>query len=54
MNDKKTLESFSDRVTGLATRRPVAVSVIMTVSLVVLRDGISTNARDARATALEL
>ncbi len=36
MNDKKTLESFSDRVTGLATRRPVAVSVIMTVSLVVL------------------
>jgi len=36
MSDKKTLESFSDRITGLATRRPVAVSVMMAASLVVL------------------
>jgi len=36
MENRKTLESFSDRMTGLATRRPTAVSVVMATSLVVL------------------
>src|SRR6056297_3838562 len=36
MSNRKTLEFFSDRVTGLATRRPGAVSMIMVASLVVL------------------
>ena len=36
MSNRKTLEFFSDRVTGLATRRSGAVSMIMVASLVVL------------------
>ena len=36
MSNRNTLESFSDRVTGLATRRPGTVSAIMAASLVVL------------------
>jgi len=36
MENRKTLESFSDRMTGLAIRRPTAVSVVMATSLVVL------------------
>jgi len=36
MNNRKTLESLSDRVTGLATRRRGMVSVVMVASLVVL------------------
>ena len=36
MNDKKTLEAFSDWMTGLATRRPGAVTGVMVASLIVL------------------
>ena len=36
MPDKNTLESFSDKVTGLATSRPGTVSVLMAASLAVL------------------
>lgn len=36
MNDRNTMESISDRVTGLATRRPGTVSAVMVASLVML------------------